>query len=132
VDRSTIALVALPAASDTVRLVDYAFEQSRPLPAGHHTILIDNAGPQPHEIVLLKLAPGKSVEDFGTWATTGGMQGPPPAMPAGGLAVIDSGGNAVLEADLSPGEYGLICFMPDTKDGKPHFMHGMMKQIKVE
>ncbi len=126
------AAVALPAASDTVRLVDYAFEQSRPLPAGHHTILIDNAGPQPHEIVLLKLAPGKSVEDFGTWATTGGMQGPPPAMPAGGLAVIDSGGNAVLEADLSPGEYGLICFMPDTKDGKPHFMHGMMKQIKVE
>jgi hypothetical protein len=53
-------------------------------------------------------------------------------MLGGGLAVIDSGTSAVLAADLSPGDYGLICFMPDTKDGKPHFMHGMMSQIKVE
>jgi hypothetical protein len=24
-----------------------------------------------------------------------------------------------------------VCFLPDHKDGKPHFMHGMMKQITV-
>jgi hypothetical protein len=34
-------------------------------------------------------------------------------------------------ADLTPGEYLLICFLPDAKDGKPHFVHGMMQQIKV-
>jgi hypothetical protein len=126
------ATAALPAAGDTVRLVDYAFEQARPLTAGHHTILVENSGPQPHELVLLKLPPGKSVEDFGAWVAPGAMQGPPPAMPVGGLAVIASGESAVLEVDLTPGAYGFICFVPDLKDGKMHFMHGMMKQITVE
>ena len=34
--------------------------------------------------------------------------------------------------DLEPGEYALICFIPDDKDGKPHVAHGMISQITVE
>jgi hypothetical protein len=122
---------ALPVAGDTVRLSDYSFTSSRPLMAGPRTILVENTGAQPHELVLLRLAPGKTVEDFGKWATTGGMQGPPPAMPLGGVGVIDPGGQGVFSAELAPGDYGLICFVPDAKDGKLHLMHGMIKQIKV-
>jgi hypothetical protein len=59
------------------------------------------------------------------------MKGPPPALPVGGVAVIDAGGSGVFTADLAPGNYGMICFVPDAKDGKPHLMHGMMKQITV-
>jgi hypothetical protein len=25
-----------------------------------------------------------------------------------------------------------VCFLPDAKDGKPHFEHGMVKQVHVE
>jgi uncharacterized cupredoxin-like copper-binding protein len=121
---------ALPAASDTVTMADYSF-QSSPLTSGHHTILVLNAGPQPHELVMLRLAPGKTVKDFATWATTGGMKGPPPAMPLGGVAVIESGASGLFPVDLPPGDYGLICFVPDAKDGKLHLEHGMTKQIKV-
>jgi hypothetical protein len=32
---------------------------------------------------------------------------------------------------LTAGEYGLLCFIPDAKDGKPHFVHGMIKQFVV-
>jgi hypothetical protein len=122
----------LPAAGDTVRLADYKFESSHPLTAGRHVILVENAAQQPHELVLLQLAPGKTVADFGRWATIGGMKGPPPAMPLGGVGVIDPGATGTFPADLAPGNYGLICFVPDAKDGKPHLMHGMMKQFKVE
>ena len=122
---------ALPAAGDTIKLVDYTFESSRPLTPGRHTILVENAGPQAHELVLLQLAPGKTAQDFAKWATTGGMKGPPPAMPVGGVTVIEHGGSGVFTADLAPGDYGLICFVPDAKDGKPHLMHGMVKQITV-
>jgi uncharacterized cupredoxin-like copper-binding protein len=122
---------ALPAADDTIRLADYTFASSRPIAAGKHTFLVTNDARQPHELVLLRLSPGKTVEDFGTWATTGGMKGPPPALPVGGVAVIDAGGSGVFTADLAPGNYGMICFVPDAKDGKPHLMHGMMKQITV-
>ena len=125
------AEAALPVASDTVRLGDYTFESGRPITAGQHTFLVTNGAQQPHELVLLRLAPGKTVKDFGVWATTGGMKGPPPALPLGGVAVIDHGDSGVFTADLTPGEYGMICFVPDAKDGKPHLMHGMMKQITV-
>ena len=125
------AEAALPVASDTVQLGDYSFESARPITPGQHTFLVTNSGQQPHELVLLRLAPGKTVKDFGEWATTGGMKGPPPALPLGGVAVIDHGASGVFTADLTPGEYGMICFVPDSKDGKPHLMHGMMKQITV-
>lgn len=122
---------ALPVADDTLQLTDYAFQSTRPLTPGKHTILVTNRATQPHEVVLLRLAPGKTVEDFGTWATTGKMKGPPPALPLGGVGVIDGGSSGVFTVDLAPGNYGMICFVPDAKDGRPHLMHGMMRQVTV-
>jgi hypothetical protein len=111
-------------------MVDYGFEPSQAIAPGHHTILVKNEGPQPHELALLRLAPGKTVQDFGTWAETG-MKGPPPAEPIGGVALLSKGGEGTFTVDLPAGEYGLICFVPDAKDGKPHLVHGMVKTIKV-
>ena len=119
-----------PKADITIKLVDYDFQSSQPLKPGRHTIMVENAGPQPHELVLLKLAPGKKVEDFAAWAEKG-LKGPPPAEALGGVTFLDKGARGYFTADLSAGEYGLICFVPDSKDGKPHLAHGMMKTIKV-
>jgi len=124
------ATAALPIPDATIKLVDYDFQVSQPLTAGKRTILVENDGPQPHEVALLKLAPGKTVADFAAW-DAGGMKGPPPAEPIGGVVALDKGASATFTADLTPGEYGLLCFVPDTKDGKPHLVHGMMKAIKV-
>lgn len=121
---------ALPAAQDTIRLVDYAFELSRPLTAGHHTILVVNGGPQTHELVLLRMTPGKTVKDFGAWVDAG-MKGPPPAMPMGGVAALENGDQSVLSVDLPSGEYGLVCFVPDARDGKYHLLHGMGETFQV-
>jgi hypothetical protein len=120
----------LPPGDVTVKMADYSFEASQPLTPGHHTILVENAGPQEHEIVLLKLSPGKSVRDFGKWAVAG-MKGPPPGIPLGGLGAMEKDGRGVFTVDLAPGDYGFICFVPDVKDGKPHLAHGMVKQFKV-
>ncbi|HEV8456036.1 MAG TPA: hypothetical protein VGQ24_14145, partial [Gemmatimonadales bacterium] len=69
-------------------------------------------------------------EDFGRWAETG-MKGPPPAEPLGGVGFLDKGLQGSFTADLTPGDYGFICFVPDAKDGKPHLAHGMMRTITV-
>jgi uncharacterized cupredoxin-like copper-binding protein len=126
------APAAMPAATDTIRLKDYRFGAGRPLTAGRHTIFVQNDGPQVHELVLLKLSPGKTVKDFGVWATAGGMKGPPPAMPMGGVAPLDAGGTNLFTVNLTPGEYGYICFVPDAKDGKLHLEHGMLSQFSVQ
>lgn len=127
---TTAAAADLPAPDATIKLVDYDFHLSQPLAPGKRTILVENAGPQLHELALLKLAPGKTVADFAAW-DAGGMKGPPPAEPIGGVVALDKGASATFTADLTPGDYGLLCFVPDAKDGQPHLAHGMIKTIKV-
>ncbi len=120
---------ALPAADITVKLVDYGFESSAPLTAGKHVIRVENDGGQDHEIVLARLAPGKKVEDLAAWVEK--MDGPPPGEPLGGVATIHPGGVGYVTVDLTPGEYGFLCFVPDAKDGKPHVVHGMVRQFTI-
>jgi len=127
---TSASAAGLPATDATITLVDYDFQISQPLTPGKRTILVENGGPQAHEVALLKLAPGKTVADFAAWEA-GGMKGPPPAEPVGGVVALDKGARATFTVDLSPGDYGLICFVPDTKDGRPHLAHGMIKMIKV-
>ena len=123
------AATALPETDVTIKLVDFDFQSSKPLTAGKLRIMVENAGPQAHEIVMVKLAPGKSIEDFAIWAQS--MKGPPPSVPVGGVGVLEKGMRATFTADLTAGNYGLICFVPDVKDGKMHLVHGMMKNLKV-
>jgi hypothetical protein len=92
--------------------------------------LMTNDAEQSHEMFMLQLAPGKTAQDFAVWAEK--MQGPPPGKPVGGISGMSKGDVVYLPVDLAPGEYGLYCFLPDHKDGKPHIAHGMMQQITVK
>ena len=58
---------AAPEADATVRLLDFSFEVPAPLTAGKHTVRVENAGVEPHDLVLMKLAPGKTIEDVERW-----------------------------------------------------------------
>ena len=121
---------AEPTADVTVTLSDYAFALSTPLTAGTHTIRVENNGPQLHELTLEKLEPGKTLGDWKAWMA-GGMRGTPPSQPVGGLTGPDKGKVGWLTVTLAPGNYLLNCYVPDAKDGKPHFMHGMVTQVTV-
>ncbi|HEX3160110.1 MAG TPA: hypothetical protein VHQ45_16435 [Gemmatimonadaceae bacterium] len=125
----SVAAAELPAADIIMTLSDYAFETDVPLTAGKHVIRVETKAAQPHEVVLAELAPGKTVQDLVAWMEK--QEGPPPGKPIGGVAGLMPGTAAVFPVDLAPGEYAMICFIPDAKDGKPHFVHGMMKQVKV-
>jgi len=118
-----------PTADVTLTLSDYAFTLSKPLVAGKQLIKVENGAAQPHEVVLVQLAPGKTIEDVGKWVFD--MKGPPPGKPIGGIPAFVKGKDSFFEADLTPGEYGMICFVPDAKDGKPHVQHGMTTQFKI-
>jgi hypothetical protein len=120
---------ATPKADITATLVDYNFKLSSPIRAGTHTIRVHNASAQHHEIELVKLAPGVSAGDFMKWMEK--LQGPPPGKALGGIADIDAGMSEYFTADFDRGNYALICFVPDAKDGKPHVAHGMIQQITV-
>ena len=118
------------AAPATITLDDYRFTLSRPLVAGKQTVRVRNAAAQSHEVLFVQLAPGKTPADVVAWVDK--PVGPPPGKPMGGTTGIAQRGWNDVALDLTPGEYALICFIPDAKDGKPHFMHGMMTQLRVD
>jgi hypothetical protein len=121
--------VAEPAADVVMKLVDFDFQLLAPLAAGRHTIRVENAAGQPHEVVFIRLHPGKTPEDFVAWGDK--PEGPPPGAGFGGMSGIVPGAHGFATVDLPAGDYLLICFFTDAKDGKPHYAHGMMKMIKV-
>src|SRR5947208_865571 len=88
VTQAGAASIAAPTPEVHLVLKDYGFVFSKPLHAGKNVVHVMNEGTQDHEAILVKLAPGKHIADFNTWATTGGMKGPPPAMPVDGMAAM--------------------------------------------
>jgi hypothetical protein len=110
-------------------LVDYDFKLSAPLTAGHHVIRVTNGAKQPHELVFVRLEPGKTPEDFARWGEH--QVGLAPGTLHGGISGIMPGTVAYVAVDLPAGDYALLCFVPDMKDGKAHYVHGMKKRMKI-
>jgi uncharacterized cupredoxin-like copper-binding protein len=112
----------------TITLDDYSFTTSTPITRGAHTLRVVNAAAQSHEVELVKLAPGKTMQELVAWIAN--PQGPPPGSALGGIAGMAHGVVQSFTYDFAPGEYALICFLPGP-DGQPHFMNGMMRQFTV-
>jgi hypothetical protein len=129
VTASTAPAAKAPTPDVTIGLKEYAFEVSTPITAGSHTIEVRNTGAQDHEIEVIKLEPGKTPDDFGKWMAK--PEGPPPASAIGGV-IAAKGGSVYFTADFTPGNYVMVCFIPDAKDGKPHMMHGMVQNFTVK
>jgi hypothetical protein len=109
---------------------DYGFQLSKPITAGKHTIHMMNNGPQDHEAVMIKLAPGKHVADFNKWAM-GDMKGPPPGMPVAGMAAMAKGRTGIFTDDFTPGTYAITCYV-GAPDKKTHAEHGMSMEFVVK
>ena len=120
---------AAPEADVVMTLRDYSFFLSRPLTAGKHTIEVRNQGTQWHEFELVWLEPGKTPQDVVAFIEHG--IGTPSGMPLGGVSPLAVGETSYMHVDLQPGKYGLICFLPDRKDGKAHLEHGMIQEFEV-
>jgi hypothetical protein len=119
----------MPAAEIRMVLDDYSFDTDAPITAGRRTIRVDNVAAQPHEVLFVKLEPGKTAADFLQFMHK--PEGAPPGKVVGGTTGLAKGLVNQVTIDFEPGEYALLCFLPDAKDGAPHFVHGMVKQIRV-
>ena len=114
-----------------MELVDYGFQLSADIiTPGTKTFKVVNSGAQWHEVVIARLADGKTAADFGAGAESG-FQGQPPVSFIGGIVALDARAHSYFSAEFNEGDYLLLCFLPDMNDGKEHIAHGMIKQIHV-
>ena len=121
---------AEPVADITMMMDDYSFDLSKPITPGRHTIRFENRAAQSHEAVIGRLLPDKTLAQAVTWLNAG-QAGPAPIALLGGASGLAKGRHMFITADFQAGRYALLCFIPDAKDGKPHFDHGMVKEIVV-
>lgn len=121
----------LPKADLHVDLTDYGFTLSHPIKAGRHVIEVTNHSSQPHEMVIARFPPGQGVRDLEAWGHDPAGK-PTPGHAVGGVTDMEPGSKLVITVDFVPGHYGMVCFVPDRKDRRPHFMHGMQKEFDVD
>ena len=115
----------------TITQIDYQFILSKRIESGLHTIEVINHGSQPHELVVVKLAPGATVQDA-IASFEPGASGPPQGELVGGITGIERGERMHFTGEFETGRYGLICFVPNAATGRPHFLHGMTTEFSVE
>lgn len=121
-----------PQANGTVTLQDFSFSLPATIPAGAMTLKVTNNGPQAHEMGIIKLAQGKTISDALNFLNQAAPSGPPPFTDAGGMGALQPGTSAWVKLDLQPGNYAALCFVPDIKTGKPHYMLGMYRAFTVQ
>jgi uncharacterized cupredoxin-like copper-binding protein len=123
---------ALPRADVTIAMTDYGYLLPK-IARGRRTIRVENRGPQAHELVMVRLAPGKTARDAAEWAERG-QTGASPGRMVGGVAALSVGRAGTFAVDFTPGRYAMVCFVPDQKDGKgrAHVAYGMMREFTVD
>ncbi|MEO7217732.1 MAG: hypothetical protein ABI026_06020 [Gemmatimonadaceae bacterium] len=109
---------------------DYAIATTGAFSSGHHVFRVDNDGPQEHDVTILRMLPGKTDAEIDTWLLKPDMRDAP-VEAVGGVVGVGRWGHTEFAADLKPGNYLIVCLVPDEKDGKPHFMHGMSTKVTV-
>jgi hypothetical protein len=118
-----------PAADYTAATKEFDFELPE---AWNGSIAVTNKGKQPHELQIMEIAEGKTEKDFTDWFKAApGTAGPPTWTTGGGVASIAPGGTDTFEANVEPGVYFLMCFVPDPEKKAPHFALGMLKRFEV-
>ncbi len=119
-----------PVADQTIKFVDFSYVLPTDIKAGKQVWQVVNEGTQPHEVTLIKLAEGKTMEDVMRFM----MQpaGAPPFANVGGFQAIDPGKRAYLHLNLTPGNYVALCHIPDPASGKPHEQLGMVLPFTVK
>jgi len=118
---------------DTVVGVDYAYKYNRVVSPGHHSFVFRNEGKVRHEMSLLLLKKGATLDSVLAIDKSGGdifsvVEG------GDGLLHARAGETALgaLEIDMLPGrEYVIFCEFQDDRKSPPHYKLGMYGSIKV-
>jgi len=123
------------AATDpTIVAEDFAFDGPDTWAAGPQSVTLENDGEEDHEMVLVGLDEGYTIDDVLTEIQENPEGDPPPwvQIVGGTFAKPGTTSEQPLKADLQPGTYTLVCFVPSkANDGQPHAALGMVKEITV-
>jgi hypothetical protein len=127
---SRVAASPEPVAKTVIKMADFVFVPSQPIESGVQWLRVENVGTKSHELVILELRPGETLESILKWRRRG-----PEARPftqIGGVAAIQPGEHAYVELKAHSGTYVFRCRIEDEESGKTHRELGMESDITVQ
>jgi uncharacterized cupredoxin-like copper-binding protein len=117
-----------PPVDGAITLGDFSFALPETPTAGEHTLRVENGGKQQHEVVLVKLQEGVDVMQF----LQSLQSGSPLGAFIGGISPIEPGIHGFFTQTFTPGNYALLCFLPDNASHALHVAKGMVVQFTVK
>lgn len=112
--------------------VEYEFRVESDVSAGQSGFVLTNDGEEPHELQVLQLTDGKTLQDLEALVEEG-VEGAPPPWIAPVTATFARPGQTSEPAigELESGQsYVIACFVT-TKKGVPHAALGMLDELQV-
>lgn len=124
-----------PLSDATIGLMDYKFNLSANLTAGHRVLKVANDGMRNHEAVMVRLQGNQTLQQvldamMGGRGNNTTAAAPAIAWGAGGSAIAP-GQAEYVDADLAPGRYALFCLEQDSATAQPHAALGMAMEFDV-
>jgi hypothetical protein len=120
-----------PTVTATIKAVEFKFVIPKAL-KGTGTIAFSNLGTEQHELGIIKLKAGATLDQ----AKTALLSNAPPSDTdpftfAVGLPPIQPKQTEYLNLKLSKGNYAAVCFVPDPATGKSHLELGMITPFTI-
>lgn len=122
--------VSAGAAVTTFIAEDYAFTGPDQLESGWRRVRLINRGKDVHQIQFLALPSGKTLTDVERALASRSPTLPNWLRRHGGVNSVAPGNEASVDIELEPGDYLLLCGIPDVA-GRPHAMRGMVRALRV-
>jgi hypothetical protein len=118
-------------AATTPKLVVKEFSFDLPNDYEGGPLEIENKGEQAHEVVVVGLKDGVTIQDIidSSVPIFTPAKGPAPYTDVAGITPVAPGGTAHLDLDLEPGRYALLCFLPDTANPTTDHLHNGMATV---
>lgn len=115
-----------------VTATDYAFEFG-PVPAGPTSFVMVNEGEEAHFMVLTRILDGHTLDEALAHDGDPEEAGLVEDVEGGDSPLAAPGGEdeEVMNVDLEPGNYAMLCFIGGP-DGTPHAFTGMAEEFTVE
>ena len=107
---------------------EFSFDAPDALPAGEIPIEFANRGDALHELVIIRLGVGATLEDLRGLRAGGSDQ----IEIAGKVGPITTGEVERTVASLDPGDYGMACFVIGPDGRRTHAALGMVGRFTVE
>ena len=111
---------------------EYEFQVDEPVPAGTDGFVLTNEGEMPHELRVLELTGGKTLDDLKALIENGIPKQPPSWVTpvTGTFAKPGTTSKPAIGTIETGNTYVLACFVT-TKKGEPHAALGMLQEIQV-